>query len=129
MGCFWTLLVEGVSGLLAWIAWRRLTGCIEHPAVARARKWGDLTLISAEVERDLQTAVKLKCSSWTLTQDYAIKNQVFGFDLSRMDNLAWDYLKVVKRRINMIPIGKEGAVALNFSDRKCGDSGQAETGE
>jgi hypothetical protein len=120
-GAFWALLVEAIFGLLAWRSWRRLSGWVDHPAVARARAWGDLTLTSAELEREIETAVKAKCSGWTLTQNYAVQQKMLGFNLFRMENLAWAYKKVVKRRIYyVIPAGTTYAAELYFSD------GQAE---
>ena len=116
-GAFWALLVEGLFGFFAWRAWRRLSGKVEHRAVARARAWGDLGVTSAEVERELQMAVKTKRGAWTLTQNYAVRNQRLAFDLFRLDNLVWVYKKTVKRRIyGFIPTGTTYAAELNFSD-------------
>ncbi len=117
VGAFWTLLVEALFGFFAWRAWRRLSGRVEHRAVARAKAWGDLGVISAEVERELQMAVKTKRGIWTLTQNYAVRNQRLAFDLFRLDNLVWIYKKTVKRRIyGVIPMGTSYAAELNFSD-------------
>ncbi len=116
-GAFWALLVEGLFGFFAWRAWRRLSGKVEHRAVARARAWGDLGVTSADVERELQMAVKTKRGAWTLTQNYAVRNQRLAFDLFRLDNLVWVYKKAVKRRIyGVIPMGTTYAAELNFSD-------------
>jgi len=77
---------------------------------------------STEVERELETAVKIKGSGWTLTENYAVKNARLSFDLFRLENLVWAYKKkVVKRRIYFfIPVGTTYAAELIFSD------GQAE---
>lgn len=116
-GAFWALLVEAIFGFIAWRAWRRLSGQVEHRAVARAKAWGDLAVTSAEVERELQMAVIAKRGSWTLTQNYAVMNARLGFDLFRLDNLVWAYKKTVKRRIYFfIPAGTTYVAVLNFSD-------------
>jgi hypothetical protein len=120
VGFFWTLVVEALFGFFAWRSWRRLSGSVEHPAVTRAKAWGDLAVTSAEVERELETAVKSK-GGWILTENYAVKNARLSFDLFRLDNLVWVYKKTVKRRVYFfIPAGTTYAAELNFSD------GQAE---
>lgn len=116
-GALWALLVEALFGFFAWHAWRRISGRIEYPCIVRARGWGDLAVISAEVERELETAVIVKRSGWTLTQNYAVKNIRFSFDLYRLDNLVWVYKKTVKQRMyGVIPMGTTYAAELNFSD-------------
>lgn len=123
VGAFWALLAESLFGFFAWRSWRRLSGQVEHPAVTRARAWGDIALISAEVEREREMAVIIKRGGWTLTQNYAVKNMWLSFDLFRLDNLVWVYKKAVKRRVNfIIPAGTTYSAALNFSD------GQADVG-
>jgi len=120
-GAFWALLAEVLFGFFAFRSWRRLSGQVEHPAVTRARAWGDIAVTSAEVERELETAVKAKGGGWTLTQNYAVKNGRLTFNLFRLDNLVWVYMKATKRRVYFfIPVGTTYAAELNFSD------GQAE---
>jgi hypothetical protein len=120
-GAFWALLAEALFGFFAFRSWRRLSGQVDHPAVTRAKAWGDIAVTSAEVERELETAVKAKGGGWTLTQNYAVKNARLSFDLFRLDNLVWVYKKRVKRRVYFfIPAGTTYAAELNFSD------GQAE---
>ncbi|HUW97341.1 MAG TPA: hypothetical protein VMV40_00670 [Acidiferrobacter sp.] len=113
---FWALLAETVFGFFAWRSWRRLTGRVEHPAVTRARAWGDLALTSANVERELGSAVTAKSRGWILTPDYVVKLKLFSFDLFRMENLVWAYKRVTKRSINFIPTGKGYTADLTFSD-------------
>jgi hypothetical protein len=123
VGAFWALLAEALFGFFAFRSWRRLSGQVEHPAVTRARAWGDIAVTSAEVERELEMAVIVKRGGWTLTQNYAVKNMWLSFDLFRLDNLVWVYKKAIKRRVNfIIPAGTTYSAALNFSD------GQAEVG-
>jgi hypothetical protein len=120
-GFFWALLVEALFGFFAFRSWRRLSGQVEHPAITRAKAWGDIAVTSAEVERELETAVKSKGGGWTLTQNYAVKNARLSFDLFRLENLVWAYKKAIKRRVYyFIPAGTTYAAELSFSD------GQAE---
>jgi hypothetical protein len=124
-GAFWALLAEGLFGFFAWRSWRRLSGAVDHPAVVRARGWGDLAVTSAEVERELETAVKAKASGWKLTQNYAIKQAVLSFDLFRLENLVWAYKKATKRRMyGIIPLGTIFAAELRFTDGKAEISGK-----
>jgi hypothetical protein len=113
---FWALLAELIFGFFALRSWMRLTGRVDHPAVKRARAWGDLAVTSADVERELQTAVKAKSKGWTVTQNYAVKRKLMSFDLFRLENLVWAHKKAVKRRVYMIPVGTGYAAELNFSD-------------
>jgi hypothetical protein len=116
-GAFWALLAEALFGFFAWRSWRRLSGAVDHPAVVRARGWGDLAVTSTEVERELETAVKAKASGWTLTQNYALKQKTLSFDLFRLENLVWAYKKAIKRRMyGIIPMGATYAAELNFTD-------------
>ncbi|MDR3753026.1 MAG: hypothetical protein P4K93_16845 [Terracidiphilus sp.] len=120
-GFFWALLAEALFGFFAFRSWRRLSGQVEHPAVVRAKAWGDIAVTSAEVERELETAVKARGGGWTLTQNYAVKNAQLTFNLFRLENLVWVYKKAIKRRMyGVIPMGTTYAAELNFSD------GQAE---
>jgi hypothetical protein len=117
VGAFWALVAEVLFGFFAWRSWRRLSGQVEHPAVIRAKAWGDLAVTSAEVERELETTVKAKGGGWTLTQNYAVKHLRLSFDLFRLENLVWVYKKVVKRRVYFfIPAGTTYAAVMNFSD-------------
>ncbi len=117
VGIFWALLAVAIFGFFAWRSWMRLTGHVEHPAVKRARGWGDLEVTSADVERDLQTAVTAKSKGWTVTQNYAVKRKLLSFDLFRLENLVWAYKKTVKRRVYyIIPAGTGYAAMLCFSD-------------
>ena len=124
-GAFWALLAEGLFGFFAWRSWRRLSGAVDHPAATRARGWGDLAVTSAEVERELETAVKAKASCWKVTQNYAIKQAVLSFDLFRLENLVWAYKKATKRRMyGIIPLGTIFAAELRFTDGKAEISGK-----
>ena len=117
VGIFWALLAEAIFGFFAWRSWMRLTGRVDHPAVKRARAWGDLAVTSAEVERELQTAVKARSKGWTVTQNYAVKRKLMSFDLFRLENLVWAYKKAVKRRVYyVIPVGTGYSAELYFSD-------------
>ena len=112
----WGLLVEWVFGFFAWRSFMRLIGRQEHPAVTRAKKWGDLATTSAALEADLQNSVKCKSKGWTLTQNYAVLRTLFSFDVLSMENLLWVYKKATKRRVNLIPVGTSHAASLSFSD-------------
>lgn len=124
-GAFWALLAEALFGFFAFRSWRRLSGRVDHPAVIRAKAWGDLAVTSAEVERELETAVRVKGGGWTLTQNYAVKNARLSFDLFRLDNLVWVYKKTIKRRVYFfIPAGTTYAAELNFSDGQADVTGK-----
>lgn len=118
-GVFWVVVAEGLFGFFAWRSWRRLSGAVDHPAIARARTWGDLAVTSAEVEREVETAVKIKTGGWKLTQNYAVKQALLSFDLFRLENLVWAYKKATKRRVYaVIPAGTTYTAELLFSDGK-----------
>ncbi len=124
-GALWVLLAEALFGFFAWRSWRRLSGAVDHPAIVRARGWGDLAVTSAEVERELETAVKAKASGWSLTQNYAVKQATLSFDLFRLENLVWAYKKAIKRRMyGIIPLGTTFAAELYFTDGRAEIAGK-----
>jgi hypothetical protein len=59
-GAFWALLAEALFGFFAFRSWRRLSGQVDHPAVTRAKARSQIAVTPAEVERELETAVKAK---------------------------------------------------------------------
>ncbi len=128
VGIFWALLAVAIFGFFALRSWMRLTGRVDHPAVKRARAWGDLEVTSADVERDLQMAVKARSNGWTLTQNYAVKRKLMSFDLFRLENLVWAHKKSVKRRVYyVIPVGTGYAAELYFSDGNAEIDGKQKT--
>jgi hypothetical protein len=87
----------------------------QHPAIARVAKWGDVHLISAEVERDLREAARFRAHGITLADHYAVTNSFFVFNVLRMHDLLWAYKKITKRRVYFfIPAGKEFDAVLKF---------------
>jgi Family of unknown function (DUF6709) len=116
MAIFWALLIEAIFGFFAWRSFMRLIGRQHHPAVARAKRWGDLAVTSAALESELQNAVKCKNKGWTLTENYAVQRTMFRFNLFRMQNLLWAYKNATKRSVNFIPVGTAYSATLNFSD-------------
>ncbi len=101
----------------------RLIGRQEHPAVTRAKKWGDLSATSCP-RGGLGNSVKCKSKGWTLTQNYAVQRTLFSSDVLSMENLLWVYKKATKRSINLIPVGTSHAASLNFSDGAAEISGK-----
>ncbi len=116
IGIFWGLLAEAIFGFFAWRSLMRLIGRQEHPAITRAKTWGDLVATSASVELELQSAVKCKSKGWTLTDNYVVQRTLFSFNVFWMEKLLWVHKKATKRSINMIPIGTRYEASLNFSD-------------
>lgn len=113
---FWALLVEAIFGFFAWRSLMRLTGRKDHPAVARAKAWGDIVSTSAILELELQSGVRCKSKGWTLTENYAVQRTLLRFNLFRMENLLWAYKKATKRNFHGIPAGTAYSATLNFSD-------------
>ena len=116
VGIFWGVLAEAIFGFFAWRSLMRLIGRQEHPAVTRAKTWGDLVATSAAVELELQSAVKCKSKGWMLTENYAVRRTLLSFDVFWMENLLWIHKEATKRSVNMIPMGTQYAASLNFSD-------------
>jgi hypothetical protein len=116
MAIFWALLIEAAFGFFAWRSFMRLIGRKDHPAVTRAKAWGDIAVTSSALESELQNAVKCKSSGWTLSENYVIQRTLFRFNLFRIDNLLWAYKNATKRSVNFIPVGTAYSATLNFSD-------------
>lgn len=88
---------------------------LQHPLLQRVAKWGDVHLISAEVERDLQEAARFSAHGITLADHYTVTNTFFIFNVLRMHDLLWAYKKITKRRVYFfIPAGKEYDAVLKF---------------
>lgn len=114
---FWTVLLEGIFGFMAWRGWRRLSGRVEHPAVKRARGWGALETISAQVNHERQNAVRCRTRGWTLTDNYLVLNTMLRLNVFRMEDLVWAYPRQIKRRLwHVIPIGFEHEAVMHFRD-------------
>ena len=114
---FWTLVVEGFCGFFAWRGWRQLSGRAEHPALKRARGWGELSTVSAQVELECQNAVKLRKKSWLLTDNYLVQNSMLRLDVFRLEDLVWAYPKLVRRRFaGVIGIGMHHVAVMEFRD-------------
>jgi hypothetical protein len=116
MAIFWGMLVEAIFGFSAWRSLMRLIGSREHPAITRAKAWGDLVVTSGAMELELQSAVKCKSKGWTLTENYAVRRTLLSFDVFWMENLLWVHKKATKRSVSFIPIGTRYEASLNFSD-------------
>lgn len=88
----------------------------QHPVLRRVAQWGDMASISAEVERALKDGVRFGNMGTALTDDYAVTQTYFRFDVLRMQDLLWAYKKVTKKRINYLPAGTAYDAILNFRD-------------
>jgi hypothetical protein len=92
----------------------RLRDIETHPAVKRARLWGDPIGISVEAEREFNGQVRYKAAGLVLTDNYAFQKSFFTFNLYRFHDLLWAYKKVTQRRVNFIPAGKSYSALLHF---------------
>jgi len=92
----------------------RLRDIETHPAVKRARLWGDPIGISVEAEREFNGQVRYKAAGVVLTDNFAFQKSFFVFNLYRFHDLLWAYKKVTQRRVNFIPTGKSYSALLHF---------------
>jgi len=92
----------------------RLRDIETHPAVKRARLWGDPIGISVEAEREFNGQVRYKAAGVVLTDNFAFQKGFFAFNLYRFHDLLWAYKKVTQRRVNFIPTGKSYSALLHF---------------
>ena len=92
----------------------RLRNIETHPAVKRARLWGDPINVSVEAEREFNGQVRYKSASVVLTDNFAILKSFFSFNLYRFHDLLWAYRKVTQRRVNFVPTGKTYSAILHF---------------
>lgn len=115
-------IIFAVAAVFLWLLWvflrRSLRYAMDpstHPLLQRVAKWGDVHLISAEVERDLQDATRFHAHGDMLTDNYAVVDTFFIFNVLRMRDLLWAYKKITRRRIYFfIPAGKEYEAILKF---------------
>jgi hypothetical protein len=114
IGC----VVAALLALLLWFFGRRSLARMlnpeSHPLVKRVSQWGDLQLISHQVESELND-VRLSAGSVRVTDNFAVEKSLLSFDLYRLHDLLWGYEKIVRRRVYfVIPAGKSYAAVLKF---------------
>lgn len=95
---------------------RYMQNIMQHPVLQRVAQWGDVASISAQVERALKEAVRFRSMGTALTDDYAVTQTYFRFDVLRMQDLLWAYKKATKKRVNHLPAGTAYDAILNFRD-------------
>ena len=115
---FWGIAVAALVIVLLFVfarpALMRLRDIETHPAVKRARQWGDPIGISVEAEREFSGQVRYKALGIVLTDNFAIQKAFFAFNIYRFHDLLWAYKKVTQRRVNFIPTGKSYSALLHF---------------
>jgi hypothetical protein len=114
IGC----VVAALLVLLLWFFGRRSLARMlnpeSHPVVKRVSQWGDLQLMSHQVESELNE-VRLRAGSVRITDNFAVEQSLLGFNLYRLHDLLWGYEKIIRRRVYfVIPVGKSFAAVLKF---------------
>ena len=104
--------------LLLWVFGRRSLARMlrpeSHPLVARVSNWGDIHLISHQVESELREGASFSTSAVRFTENFAVQKSLLSFDVYRLNDLLWAYQKVTQHRVNFIPTRKTYAAALKF---------------
>ncbi len=111
---FWVAIINVPLVLIAYVYAVRLLGWKEFKVVTKIREWGDPSLVSAVIESQYINQPTLKGKTWTITPEYVVQNALFLFNIHRLDELICAYKLVTKKSVNLIPIGKDYDVQLEF---------------
>lgn len=115
---YWALGVAGVFLLLLVLFARpalvRFQDPEKHPVMQRIHKWGDPIGISAELEREVENPVSKRFGSSILSEKYVIQRSYYSIDVARFEDLVCVYKKIVKKRVNFIPAGKDYHAVMIF---------------
>jgi hypothetical protein len=97
-----------LAAMAAWgsRAWRRLKDPSSHPVLAQVAAWGDLAALSAEIESEAARPWR-SVRSFKIGDRYVVKVSFYGLSVLRLSDLLWAYKKVVRKRVNFIPVGKD----------------------
>jgi len=106
------------------LALRRLQGKTIHPTLAKVRGWGDVNIVSAEIERELQHNTRFKHGATTITDDFLVIQGLLVFELYRLDDAVWLYKKRTRHYTNLIPTGSTFEAVLVFYGGRVGVSGK-----
>ena len=124
---FWIAVVNVPLAFFAWVCAARLFGWKQFNLLAKIKEWGDLPLVSAEIENQFNNQTVLKGKNWTITPDYVVQNALFLFNIHRLDDLVWAYKQVTRKRVNLIPVGKDYEVRLELVKGSVKLSGKEKT--
>jgi hypothetical protein len=113
------LIIGGLLALAALVygafAASRVANPQGHPAFARVAPSGVDDIESAKLENELNTEPKTKIGKWTLTRRFAVQKSLLGFDVQRLDELAWAYRVVTQKKLYyVIPLGKSHALTMKW---------------
>ncbi|MGA9751573.1 MAG: DUF6709 family protein [Acidobacteriota bacterium] len=93
-------------------AWRKRRDPSADPTIKRVASWGHPIALSQEIEKQYAGSVLFRTNSVVLTKDYIIQETFFAFSIVRFDDLLWAYKRVVKKSVNLIPVGKDHEAVL-----------------
>lgn len=108
------LVLLGILAYYGFIAWRRFQEPMQTPVATRAQEWGDPITVSHQMEEEFRHAVRFRKGGTRLSDNYVITKSLFVFDAHRFHDLLWAYKKVVKQRVNFVPVGKNYFAILHF---------------
>ncbi|HVO10093.1 MAG TPA: hypothetical protein VMX54_05000 [Vicinamibacteria bacterium] len=113
---YWSIAVGLVAliviALVSRSAWRKLGEPSSDPLVRRASTWGELAAVSAEIERELAQRWRRQGGT-SITDHYLVNEAFYSLQVLRLDDLLWAYKKVIKKSVNLIPVGKDYVAVLN----------------
>ena len=122
--------IWGVILIVIFLIWglpscKYLRNIDEHPAVRRAASWGDPIGRSVEMKSDYETPKMKNRKGNRLSDHYIFRAGIFSFNVIRIEDIAWAYKKIIKKRLNfIIPIGKdyEAVFVALGGDMECAGS-------
>lgn len=103
------LLLLCVFGIVR--ASQRTSDPSKHPFVSRLKRFGDPSVVSSEIESEMQAAHP-QLGDVHVTRSWMVLAGKSQFQAMRLSDMVWMYKQVTQRRVNGIPAGKTYAVHL-----------------
>lgn len=92
---------------------QRMTDPQKHPAVRALAAQGSYHEVASRIEDEFRNQVGVvKIGNVTITPSWIISRAGTALTILHRDDIAWVYLKVVQRRVNGIPVGKNYAAII-----------------
>jgi len=104
----WGVILIAVFLIWGLRACKHLLDINEHPVVKRAASWGDPLGQSVAMKNDYESPQMKNRKGSRLSDRYIFREGFFSFNVIRIEDIAWAYKKIIKKRLNfIIPLGKD----------------------
>jgi hypothetical protein len=110
-------VIFGLVGLTAGAALMLRTPAPDrHPVWRRITLYGDPTIVSREIDREVESGASTTIQSLTVTPGWLVHRRMFGIDLARLEDVMWAYRSDTRYYMNGIKTGKAVEVCVHLRD-------------